>query len=192
MLIFWVTCGAISTVIAAVTNFESLLSEAQLVFQKPAGFDDLKPDSNEVMNYERAIKSRDNRLEIRIAIRPLQRMQIDYDDPHGAVPDPDHIFPLVFESLLSRLAAGRYSPSREYPAGKAVEYFNADWAAAAVFDTNPEFKTGFSQGMVLALHKNKVSDAYVVFLFDDYSAVKPLLEKTMVSLVYAQTDTKTP
>lgn len=36
----------------------------------------------------------------------------------------------------------------------------------------------------LAMHRNKVSDAYVVFLFDHYAVVKELLQSAMRTLVY--------
>lgn len=173
-----------------VQDFDQLLLEAQLRFVKPAGYQDLSPAANPVMNYERALRSPDNALEIRIAIRPLERMQIDYEDPHGAIPDPNHIFPLVFESLLSRLSGGSYAPSREYAPDQAKEHFRADWAAAAVFDTNPELDTPYAQGLALALHRSKVSDAYVIFLFNDYPTIKPLLAQAMTSLVYTDTGNK--
>lgn len=167
-------------------SFEALLQLSELEFRKPEGFKDLPPGANEVMDYERAVRSEDGTLEIRIAIRPLKNMTIDYDDPHGAVPDPNHIFPLVFESLVSRLSDATYAPSREYSPADAQQHFNADWAAAAVFDANPAFLSDFPQGLVLALHRNKVSDAYVVFLFGDYKQVKPLLDRSMNTVVFSQ------
>ena len=171
---------------AQLTGFEHLVDEAGLVFKPPSGYRDVIPQANPVMDYERALRSADGALEVRYAVRPLQRLTIDYDDPHGAIPDPNHIFPLMFESLASRLAAGRHSPSREYSAEDAASKFNADWAAAAVFDVNPEFRADHSQGLVLGLHKSRRSDAYVVILFDDYQAVKPRLSDAMGSLVYPE------
>lgn len=171
---------------SAIRDFDDLLQESGLVFNKPDKFEDLPAGSNDVLNYERAILSPDRSLEIRIAVRPLKRMKIEYIDPHGAVPDPNHIFPLVFESLVSRLSAGRYSPSREYSVADAKKYFNADWAAAAIFDTSPDFNTQFNQGVALALHRTRVSDAYVIFLFNDYAKVKPVMDQAMTSLVFSE------
>jgi hypothetical protein len=173
---------------AQLAGFADLVNEAGLVFNPPPDYRDVIPQANPVMDYERALRSTDGALEVRYAVRPLQRLKIDYDDPHGAVPDPNHIFPLMFESLASRLAAGRHSPSREYSAADAAGKFNADWAAAAVFDVNPEFKADYRQGLVLGLHKSRQSDAYVVILFDDYQAVKPRLSRAMSSLVYPAPD----
>ena len=165
-------------------SFESLLVEGELQFDPPEGYLDLPAGRTLVLDYERALRSPDGRLEIRIAVRPLKRLVIDYDDPHGAVPNPNHIFPLVFESLATRLSGGRHAPSNEYPPDSAREKFNADWAAAAVFDTVTEFDTSHKQGLLVAMHRNKVSDAYVVFLFDDYATVKESLNGAMKTLVF--------
>ena len=67
-------------------SFESLLVEAELLFNPPRGFEDLPAGRTPVLDYERALRSPDGNLEIRIAVRPLKRLRIDYDDPHGAVP----------------------------------------------------------------------------------------------------------
>ncbi len=170
-------------------RFTALLNEAELLFEPPAGFVDMPAQSTPVFDYERAVRSPEGDLEIRVAVRPLKRLRIEYDDPHGSVPDPNHIFPLVFESLASRLAGGRHAPSNAYPPDQAQEKFNADWAAAAVFDITEDFASNHSQGLLLALHRNKVSDAYVIFLFDDYAAVKERLNAAMRTLVFAPLET---
>ena len=165
-------------------RFSALLEEAELQFKAPENFVDLPAGRTPMLDYERALRSADGALEIRIAVRPLNRLQIDYDDPHGAVPNPNHIFPLVFESLATRLAGGGHTPSNEYPPDQAKAKFNADWAAAAVFDTVDDFNTGHRQGLLVAIHRNKISDAYMVFLFDDYAAVKQRLQSVMGTLSF--------
>jgi hypothetical protein len=165
-------------------SFEGLLAEGELVFSPPQGYEDIPAGRTPMLDYERALRSPDGILEIRLAIRPLSRLVIDYDDPHGATPNPNHIFPLVFESLATRLSGGRHTPSNTYPPERAREKFNADWAAAAVFDTVEEFDTRHKQGLLLAIHRNKVSDAYVVFLFDDYEVAKESLQAAMRTLVF--------
>ena len=167
------------------SRFAALLNEAELLFEPPAGFVDLPPRRTEIFDYERAVRSPEGDLEIRVAVRPLKHLRIDYDDPHGSAPDPNHIFPLVFESLASRLSGGRHAPSNAYPPDQAKEKFNADWAAAAVFDIAEGFAADHGQGLLLALHRNKVSDAYVIFLFDDYAAVKERLNAALSILVFA-------
>lgn len=166
-------------------RFEILLREAELLFAQPQGFTDLPPGRTPMLDYERALRSPDGDLEIRLAVRPLKHLRIDYDDPHGAAPNPAHIFPLVFESLATRLSGGRHTPSNAYPPEQARARFNADWAAAAVFDTVADFATGYAQGLLIAIHRNRVSDAYMVFLFDDYAGVKEQLHAAMRTLMFA-------
>ncbi len=167
-----------------VAKFADLLDEAELVLVPPAAAAAVPTQPNPVFSYEKALRTADGLLEIRYAVRPLGRLKIDYDDPHGSTPDPNHIFPLMFESLASQLSGGRYAPSRVYSPEQASKDFNADWAAASVFDVTPEFNSPFSQGLLLALHRNKVSDAYVIFLFDDYAQARPSIKAAMTSLRY--------
>jgi hypothetical protein len=183
-LLGWATWAWAAPPAVGVADFEALLAEAELQFRPPQGFVDLPAGRTRLLDYERALRSPDGSLEIRLAVRPIKRLRIDYDDPHGAAPDPNHVFPLVFESLASRLAGGRHAPSNLYPPEQAREKFNADWAAAAVFDTIDEFASDHSQGLLLAIHRNKVSDAYLVFLFDDYAAIKDRLNDAMRTLVF--------
>ncbi|MDJ0739200.1 MAG: hypothetical protein QNJ91_05755 [Gammaproteobacteria bacterium] len=165
-------------------RFDALLDEAELQFNRPAGYVDRPPASTPVLDYEHALRSEDGLLEIRLAVRPIKRLQIDYDDPHGSTPDPNHIFPLVFESLASRRAGGRHAPSNEYPPDQARAKFNADWAAAAVFDTVDAFATEYRQGLLVAIHRNRVSDAYLVFLFDDYAQARERLNAALSTLMF--------
>lgn len=165
-------------------GFETLLVEGELVFTRPAGFVDLPAGRTPILDYEYALRSAEGDLEIRLAVRPLKRLRIDYDDPHGAAPNPNHVFPLVFESLATRLAVGAHAPSNAYPPEQAWEKFNADWAAAAIFDTVDDFSTAHQQGLLVAIHRNKVSDAYLVFLFDDYQLIKEKLNAAMGTLVF--------
>jgi len=183
-LLLYVPCLAADQAVAGKTDFEGLLAEAELQFDPPGGYRDLPPGRTPVLDWERALRSPDGQLEIRIAVRPLKRLRIEYDDPHGATPNPNHVFPLVFESLATRLSGGRHAPSNAYPPERAREKFNADWAAAAVFDTVDDFNTNYEQGLLVAIHRNKVSDAYLVFLFDDYATVKEELKVAMKTLVF--------
>ena len=117
----------------ATVTFEELLRESALDFDQPEGFQVLSPRPNPVWPYEAAVRPADGSLEIRYAIRPVARASVDYDDPHSAAPRPDHLFPLLFQTLVTRLSAGGHTPTNQFSAQEARERFNADWAAAAVF-----------------------------------------------------------
>ena len=51
-------------------------------------------------------------------------------------------------------------------------------------DVKHDFSTEDEQLLLLALHKNKASDAYVIILFDDYAAVKPEIDSLLGSLKF--------
>lgn len=156
----------------AATAFESLLEESGIDWKRPADFRDVPIQDNNQLPYEMAVRSTDDSMEIRYAIRPLTRVEIDYNDPHGSTPDPNHIFPMVFQALIGKLSKGGRNPSQEYKREDAEERFGADWAAMVVFDVEPEFAPEFNGGLMLAMHKNKRADAYVVYLFKDYESAK--------------------
>lgn len=178
--------GSAAPALSAVTSFEQLAAEADLVFVSPEGFDDVEPRANPLLSYERAIRHHTGALEVRYAVRPLGRVQIEYEDPHSSAPEPEHLFPMMFNSLIAQLSAGGHSPSREYPPEQARELFNADWAAASVFDVDPEFSRDYREGLLIALHRNGKADAYVVYLYNDYTAVKTLVDDTLSALSFSR------
>ncbi len=65
-----------------------------------------------------------------------------------------------------------------------IAKFNADWAAVAVMDVIDDFSDQYDQVLLLAMHKNNASDAYVMVLFDEYQAVKPELNAVLASLKF--------
>ena len=168
----------------AAPSFDVLVQESGMAFEPPQGFHAVSPQVSPLFPHERALADADATLEIRYALRPLSRIKVDYQDPHSSVPDPNHMFPLMFQSLVTRLSNGGHSPTQEYPAAQAEEKFHAHWAAASVFDLHPELGGRFSQGLLIAMHKNHLADAYVLYLFDDYQAVRKQINQTIGALSF--------
>lgn len=164
--------------------FARLLDDTGLVYVRPAGFQVIEPAANPVFPYEHALRHREGALEVRYAVRPLAQMVVEYQDPHSAAPEPEHMFPLIFQSLMGRLSRHGHTPHNEYSPQQAREQFNADWAAAALFDVNPEFSGDYRQGLLIAIHRQGRGDAYEVYLFDDYDPVRPLVREAMGSLKF--------
>ena len=165
--------------------FHQLIEESGLRFVAPAGFTDIALEENPVLSYERAVRHASGALEIRYIIRPLGRLSIDYNDPHNAAPEPNHLFPLLFASLTNELSSGGNTPSSEYPQSQANELFNAGLASAAVFDVNPDFSTTYRQALLLGIHRDNQADAYSVFLFNEYSQVREAIQGALSSLSFA-------
>lgn len=166
--------------------FDQLMEESGLELTPPPGFTHIKPVANPVLPYEHALRHVSGRLEIRYIIRPLGRISIDYNDPHNAAPEPNHLFPLLFESLINALSSGGNTPNTEYPPSQAHELFNAGWAAAAVFDVNPDFSDSYTQALLIGMHKDGQADAYTLFLYNEYSQVKEFIQGALSSLSFVQ------
>ena len=184
LLIAVVASMAITLPASAAVSFVQLLGEAQLKLQLPKGFRPLPTQPNPLLDYEAAYGTTSGAVEVRYAVRPLQRVRRSYDRNQEDAPDPDYIFPLVFGTFVEQLAGGTRPPSREYPPGVAKDIFNADWAAAAVFDVDPRFGGRYRQAFFIAMHKYGVADAYVVFLFDDYGQVKETVQSALPALSF--------
>ncbi len=162
--------------------FQRLMQEAELSFTSPDGFTELPPGSNAYLDYEQALRSDDGKLEVRLSVRPIKRIEIDYDDPHSSAPNPNHIFPLAFESLTGTLSGGNYAPSNEYSAADAHKNFNADWAALSAFNLTSGYPSTHRQALFLAIHRNRVADAYLLLLYDDYEGQKTRIKEVMQHL----------
>ncbi len=148
-------------------DFATLLAEAGMVYDLPGGYAPLPVEWNDVLPYQYRVRSADGEVEVRYVIFPLDRVEIDYDDPHSSAPEPDHLFTLLFPGILTEISGwGRYK-SREYPEDEALRLFRADWAAVAVLEVVPEFSRERRQALVVALHRNGRADAYQIFLGRD-------------------------
>ncbi len=166
--------------------FKKLIDESGLLYVPPVDFIEIKPKANPVLHYEKALRHRSGELEMRLIIRPLGRISIEYNDPHNASPEPNHLFPLLFESLLSELSRGGGNTHNSvYPQTQAKKLFNAGWASAAVFDVNPGFSETYSQALLIGIHKDGQADAYIVFLYNKPSDAKTLIQAAISTLSFA-------
>lgn len=179
-------CLAAPSYAAQPDDFHALLNESGLVLTHAQDFTSVAPQDNPVMPFEQALRHPSGKLEIRYLIRPLSRISIDYEDPHNAAPEPNHLFPMLFEAITNALSHGGYTPNNEYSQSDARSLFNADWAAASVFDLNPNFSAEFKQGLMIAIHKDNQADAYSVFLFNDYPEAKALIKQHLGNLSFAR------
>ena len=118
------------------------------------------------------MRSADGAIEIRYAIRPLSRIDISYQDPHSSAPHPNDLFKMLFDRITLQLAGTRDSFVNNYSPEQIVARFNAQWAAAALFDVDPRFSGEFRHGLLIAMHRDDQADAYVIGLFDDYDALR--------------------
>ena len=169
-------------------QFASLLTEAGLSFSMPAGFHEIAIEDDYVLPYEKRLMSDDEGLEVRYAIRPLKRIEIDYEDPHNSAPHPNDLFEMLFRTISETLAGQTYVRSHIYPADQAREKYHAGWASAAVFDVSPDVSKKYHQGLLLAIHHNDKADAYLLFLTNDLQQQKEAIKAAEKSLVFTRFD----
>ena len=169
--------------------FGGLLEESGMMLTCNDGYVAVPPASNELLSYEKALRTEDGVMEIRFSIRPLARITIDYEDPHNAAPEPEHLFPLLFQSLTDDLSGGMHSPNREFTREQAQQLFNADWAAASTFDVIPEYKADYKHAFMVAMHGVGRADAYTVMLFNNYEMDKDAIQEGMSCLLFRAPDT---
>lgn len=184
LLLALVLAGAGPRPSLAQVGFDELLTEAGLSLKTSTKLEEIDAPGNPLIRFEKAFRHRAAALQVWYAVRPLARVQIKYNDPHSSAPNPDHIFPMVFQSMVGRLAKHGHTPTRAYPPAKARALFNADWAAATLFDTDAALGSPYRQGLLLALHKNGRGDAYALFLFDDGREVKPAIDDLLGHLSF--------
>jgi hypothetical protein len=159
--------------------FEQLLMESGLRIESRNAFAEVPIQQNSVLPHEHAMRHESGKLELRFIVRPLARIEIEYNDPHNAAPEPNHLFPLLFESLTQRLAANNDTSSNTLSEIEAKDKFNAQWAAVAAFDVDPEFSREFKNAILLGMHKNDMADAYTLFLYNDPESAKPLISAAL-------------
>ena len=174
----------LSTVLASAADeaFVKLLNEAGLEYEIPSGYKKKPVEYNDVLPYQYRVVSDDGAVEIRYTIFPLDRVKIDYDDPHSSAPEPDHLFTLLFPSVLTDISGWGHYKSKDYPASEALRLFRADWAAVAVLDVIPKYSREYKHALVVAIHRNGHADAYQIFLSNDIHKAGEAAKKTESSL----------
>ncbi len=167
---------------------QQLLEEGGLELSLPEGFHPLPVEPDFVMPYEARFRSDDGRLELRYAIRPLARIEIDYEDPHNAAPAPNDLFNMLFRALSETLARDHEVLSREYTPEKARQLYRAGWAAVGVFDLAEGISEDYDEGMLIAIHQNDKADAYLLVLTGDLGREKPRISRLRDSLRFRRFD----
>ena len=161
-------------------SFAELLHESGLQISNAPGFEPVAKGEADGMAYEHAIRHASGAVEIRFIVRPLNRIEIEYNDPHNAAPEPNHLFPLLFESLTNQLTVrGGDAPSTTFTEDEAAQNFNADWAAVSVFEIAPEYSADYRSAILVAMHRNDHADAYTLLLYNNHEFAKPLIDASL-------------
>lgn len=165
-------------------DFFNLLDIAGLNYVPAPNLISVEARDNPIISYEMALTDKNNKFEVRYVVRPISMLDIEYKDAHSSAPTPNHIFPLLFQTLTNNLSDLSNSSSKEYSPTDAKKFFNADWAAVSLLNVNKEFSNEFEQLLLIAIHKDDAADAFILILFNDYNEILSSIDEVMNSLKF--------
>lgn len=141
-------------------HFSSLLELSQLDFHAPleAKYKDVSVLKNPWQNYDFAIRSRKEKLEIRYLIVPFKE-----NNPLNSMP---HINCMRMVTNLASNSQDVLISGLSIEEEELKEQFNADWGKIFIFQPKAGFSTR-THCKLLALHKEGLGTAYVFFLFNE-------------------------
>lgn len=168
LLMFYIGIVSISSLTAQKLTYpDEVLSKLNqmsldIVMPTESDYRDVFVIKNSVVRYDFAIKSRQEKLEIRYIFRPL-----DTNDPLISLPD------IHFIKMLTHLATNREEALpmviHEVAPSDLKNAFQADWGRFAFFQPKGEF-AAWQHAKLLSLYRAEKGMVYVLFLFNKASA----------------------
>lgn len=152
------------------SEFAEALKRAQMSFEMPEGYTATKVIENEDVGYAFAVKSPDKKLEVRYAVWPLDSMIARYNLPRKegeTMIDPNTICQtetLMNMANISVTPLDRLQNIVAFDSDAVRNEFNADWGGTATVELRKSFGQKNKWCSVVALHKDKIADAWLFFL----------------------------
>ena len=157
-------------------HFPHYAAQKGFVFNPPAGFAEVPVTRNPDMLCEHAVVDAAKRVEVRYALRPfarddLQRYQdyVNHRLPQGTViTDPNQRGMAEFMAVAMNVSGGSFKAPQRIEPAMARELFDADEGRVATL-ANPtsQFAKGWQKIMVIQIFKRNVGHAYLFLLFND-------------------------
>lgn len=170
-------------------SFDALLSEMSLSYEQPTGWNTAKQVYSTVES-NKVLVAPNGQAELHLILRPISLMNIDYDDPHSSAPNPNEVFPLLFDSITQRYSNHDNTRKSEFKGEQATAQFNANWAAASVFGLKDDISEVYSEALLIAIHRHNQGDAYLMVLSNDLSTIKPLITSAQTALIFQEASQK--
>ena len=167
----------------AYDRFVDLVAASGLEFELPTGFLFKPGVQDKNMAYEGRLIAADGNLEVRLAIRPILGMELEYRDPHSSAPEPNHIYPLLEQSVIDGISDNTADRNEEF-GDDALAQYNADWGAAHRLIPDSNFAPNFKELLLICLHGNNRADVYIMFLFQDGNLASSALKSSLHCLKF--------
>ena len=143
-------------------DFQQRLEEARVEFLEPleAKYKDVRVARNDFLEYDFAIRSRKEKIEIRYLIEPVTKT-----NPIAYAP---HVRTVRMLMHLARNNDAFVMSGVDVRTADLQEQFNADWGKIFFFTPKEAFSR-YQECKMLALFREGQGMAYVFFLFDEPS-----------------------
>ena len=160
-------------------SFNKLLSENQLVFEKPDGFTECEVVKNPNLFYNYAMKDNQDLFEVRYTIVPLDSIKNRSGDSMF-IANLINVSHTKVENLPKNGAVSTKDIKNQYGADSG--------RVSAIFEANSTFSKGYKYCMMLFLHKENVANVYMSYLSDDdnHESFKKNLIKVLPALKFRQ------
>lgn len=150
------------------SEFQSLLDNCGMNFNKPNGFMESKVIDNNDMDYDYALKYPDKDFEVRYAIRPIRYKHYANDTIRNAMENQRAFrnaqYEIILHTIILNITGGVDYNIQVFDKDAVKKEFNADWGATTFVELHSDFGKGFKYCMIVAIHKNDVADAYYFYL----------------------------
>lgn len=170
-------------------GFQQVLKAARMEFRPPAGTVPTPVLKNAQMDYDYAVRVPGKHVEIRYAIRPLDKLLAEYrlskSKKGEAMVDPNELYSSLVTVVALNISGGDMPETKDFPAAAVKQEFRADWGTTTMVRAGKEFGPKYAKCMVVALHKKNAADAYVFYLFDQPADLGPLLDDPKADAFHA-------
>ncbi len=170
------------------TDFQALLTRAQMTFDAPPKLVMQESIDNRQINYEYALKHLKKKFEIRYAIRPLDIQIEKYKEweknkkPGDISIHPNKLYNPMLQATLLNISGGQLPEINTFGKAAVAKEFNADWGATAFVSLDKEFGQDYKYCLVVALHKDNHADAYIFYLANDRNVILKNMEPVFHAL----------
>lgn len=171
-------------------SFIEKIDRANMVFNHPKSLGETYTKYNAQVKYDYALTGKDNvgkDIELRYIIQPMDTYLKMREDKSRVMIDPNN--PLLYKGYLMTMAyniAGKSVSARikDFETAGVQHDFNADWGGMVTIDPVGTFGDGFKHCIIIAIHKNNVSEAYYVYMVNDTEALGPIIKETLGTLKF--------
>ncbi len=172
-------------------SFFTIVEKGGIIFSKPAVTKEVTVILNDELNYQYAFNDTVNNIEIRYLVYPLQEAEKHFNGPHADTGieriDPNFIHTNLLLAYAYRVQGKEMNVDGTMPEIHEISHaavqkeFNAEWGAYVDVQPCDEFAQKYKYCSILAIHKDNLADAFIIYLYDNKDAFlqkKPFEEET--------------